>query len=506
MKKCTAIFLTLAMLFVMVGCSQTAENSSSEERTTSASASTDADIDSEENESIESSDIDSSDAGAEDEEVVTSKKNVTSKKATSSKKTTTSQKVTTSKKTTSGKESATSSVNKNETSAKASSENIANISSTSSQQEEVKDVKELVDFIVEVEAGKDPVVLQLTDTQIIDSTQERTPDRIEDIYTPSRMEPRCFKYIREVVEKTKPDLILVTGDLVYGEFDDKGSSFKAFVEFMERFGIPWAPVFGNHEAESAKGIDWQCTRLTKAEHCLFKQRELTGNGNYTVGISQGGKLQRVFFMLDSNGNYAASTKSLSNGHTKTSVGFGSDQIAWYTETGTQIKQLSPTTKISFAFHIQLAVFAEAFSKYGFDNTTTKEKPINIDKLGNKAAGDFGYLGRNLKSSWDSNNNVWNSIKSLGCDSIFVGHEHCNSASVVYQGVRLQYGQKSSTYDRANYYNKETGAIEGLSGTVKAKYTPIIGGTVIPLSKKDGSITSPYIYLCADAGGNLDLTK
>lgn len=464
MKKFIAIFLVFAMLLVITSCNNSTESNSPEQQITSET-------------------ISASSEKTNSNEMFDSNNSATNSKVD---KTSTSNKTTTSNKT--------------------PSKNTVIQESTSSEREAVKNIKDLVDFIIEVNTAKDPVVLQITDPQIIDSNQRRYTDRISDSFPPSRMEQMCFKYIRETIEKTKPDLILVTGDLVYGEFDDKGTSFKKFVEFMESFGIPWTPVLGNHEAESAKGVDWQCARLTEAKHCLFEQRELTGNGNYTVGISQGGKLQRVFFMLDSNGNSNASPKSNSNRQTKTSVGFGADQIEWYKQTAEQIKELSPKVKFSFAFHIQLAVFADAFEKYGFDNVNTMEKPININKLPNKSSGDFGYLGRNLKSSWDKDYSVWNGLKSLGCDSIFVGHEHCNSASVVYQGVRLQYGQKSSTYDRANYYKNSDGTIEGLGAGDSSKYTPIIGGTVIPISKKDGSIKNPYIYLCEYAGGNLDLTK
>ena len=38
------------------------------------------------------------------------------------------------------------------------------------------------------------------------------------------------------------------------------------------------------------------------------------------------------------------------------------------------------------------------------------------------------------------------IKALGVDSILVGHEHANSASAVYDGIRFQYGQKTGTYE------------------------------------------------------------
>ena len=353
---------------------------------------------------------------------------------------------------------------------------------------------DLVDFTVNVEEGRDAVVLQLTDTQIIDAGQKRTEDRIDSIsnayWATDMIEERCFNYLTETINATNPDLILLTGDLVYGEFDDNGTAFTALVDFMDSFGIPWAPIFGNHENESKKGVDWQCEQLEKAENCLFEQKTLTGNGNYSVGIVQGGVLTREFFMLDSNGCSAMSDESLANGHSRKSAGFGSDQIAWYTEEAQNIKKASSDTKISFAYHIQPYKFYPALAKYGFTNVNVESNPINIDTLSNKADGDFGYVGEGF-SPWDEDNTVYDGMKELGVDSIFVGHEHCNSASVVYDGVRFQYGQKSSTYDKANYINSNGDIVPGYSDAG----FPLVGGTVMKLADKDGEISDAYIYYC-----------
>lgn len=303
--------------------------------------------------------------------------------------------------------------------------------------------EELVDFIVEVETGRDIRVLQLTDPQVIDESQERYQARVGSNWAYGREYIHYERYIKQVINNYKPDFIIVTGDVVYGEFDDSGRALVEYIEFMESFKIPWAPIFGNHDQESNMGADWQCEQFENAEYCLFKQRTLTGNGNYTVGLKQGGELKRVFFMLDSNGCGGASAISMANGHTKTGVGFGNDQIEWYTAAANAIKTKSPSTKLSFAFHIQLQAFADAYEKYGFDNSTTQSNPINIDTHSEKADGDFGYLGRNLKSAWDSDYTVYNGLKALGVDSFFVGHEHCNSASVVYDGIRFQFVQLSS---------------------------------------------------------------
>ena len=360
------------------------------------------------------------------------------------------------------------------------------------------------DFVVEInDPTKDPVVLQLTDTQIIDAGQTR-PGRggvDRDFWATNKMADRCYNYITELVEATNPDLIILTGDIIYGEFDDNGTALQKFINFMESLQIPWAPIFGNHENESAKGADWQCEQLENAQYCLFEQKTLTGNGNYSVGIWQNNELKRVFYMLDTNGCGGASDASMANGHTKKEVGFGQDQINWYTQDIALLKERVPNVKISFAYHIQAAIFGQAYAQYGFDQSVSQQD-INIDTLANAAATDFGFIGRPMKNPWDEDFSIYNGMKALGVDSIFVGHEHCNSASVVYDGVRFQFGQKSSEYDRYNYINTD-GTI---TDTLKAGGKSLMGGTVIPLSATDGSILNPYIYYCGYTNGQIGWTQ
>ena len=54
-----------------------------------------------------------------------------------------------------------------------------------------------------------------------------------------------FEIIEKLVSSEKPDLIVITGDIVVS-----GSSKKdvdKLFKFMEQLQIPWAPVFGNHD-------------------------------------------------------------------------------------------------------------------------------------------------------------------------------------------------------------------------------------------------------------------
>lgn len=384
----------------------------------------------------------------------------------------------------------------------------------------------LVDFFVDVDVpdGRDIIVLQITDTQIIDSETMRRPDRLDATSISSyrnttdhdSMEKYCFQYLREMVSEINPDFIIMTGDNTYGEFDDDGHILLRLIEVMESFGIPWAPVFGNHDLETDMGADWYSAQYENAEHCCFKQRKLSGNGNYTVGIRQGGELKRLFVMLDSEGCGNASQMSLANGHTHTERGFKQDQIEWYTETITKIKNVVPTVKISFAYHIQMEMVFKALREtYGpnlfpqYEYYVEIGPMISIDRVKEKQASDFGFVNE-MAPAWDSDFTIYNGIKALGVDSMFLGHSHTDCYSVVYDGIRFQFGLKSSRHDYLAIVNKATGVMDrgywldtddGNTGSC-----PLIGGTVIPISPNNGAIKDPYIYYCTGAGKEVDWSQ
>lgn len=356
----------------------------------------------------------------------------------------------------------------------------------------------LVDFTVEVESSR-PRVLQITDTQIQDGAQIRENELgNSDILSIDKVEQACYQYIDAAIKKSQPDLILLTGDMVYGRYDDQGTVFQSLVEYIDSFKIPWAPVFGNHEAECEKGVDWQCEQLENAEYCLFKQGDVSGNGNYTVGLMHNDELIRVFFMMDTMGNGKASeaSKTGKNG-TNAENGMAKDQLDWFAGKVDRIARVSPQTKLSMAFHIPLAVFNDAMVEYGaptiadYNNLTDEMKNFTVDidayVGGKKNENDYGYLGILTVSNWDRDKTAWELIKSKGVDSIFAGHNHVNSASIVYEGVRLSYGLKTGLYDQVNYRQPD--------GTIKGSWNwqagePIVGGTVIELAP-NGAIDDIY---------------
>ena len=334
-----------------------------------------------------------------------------------------------------------------------------------------REITDLVDFAVEVESGRDVVILQLTDTQIIDAGQARTMERLgnKNPLTEQAKYTNCYRYIEDAVKKTNPDLILMTGDLIYGEFDDSGEIFKGLIAYMESLNIPWAPVFGNHDNESMMGVTWQCEQLEQAENCLFKRNNLTGNGNYSIGIVQDGQLIETIFMMDSNGcthafadgygalNEAGQPLTYNAGEKiKTEIGFGADQVEWLEESCKNMDAATGgTVGKLLAFHIPISQFAAGAYESGYqsDQGLSNAELYTIGEDVTAQNGDFGTKGEAFKGI-HSEYGLWNILKKYNFEGVFCGHSHKNSVSILYDGIRLTFGLKAGTFDR--YLESELG--------------------------------------------------
>ena len=298
----------------------------------------------------------------------------------------------------------------------------------------MEEASNLVDFTIEMPVDRELKILQLTDTQIIDSSQMRYPERLAagQIQTWARgnIDKNCFNYITELIESERPDLIILTGDIIYGEFDDSGIIWTRIVKFMDSFGIPWAPIYGNHDNESAKGVEWQNAQLEAAENCLFKKGDLTGNGNYSIGLVDGsGEIRRVIYMLDSHGCIGLEA-----------AGLAEDQIAWIKEVSNAVDTAYGEEVPAFAcYHIPSLDFQSAFvEKYGYDASES----FSLD--GSSVDCDFGEKNENISYF---NAYVEEHLKESNVDGVFSGHDHTNNYSILYNGIRYTYGTKTGTYDR-----------------------------------------------------------
>ncbi len=319
-------------------------------------------------------------------------------------------------------------------------------------------------------------LLQLTDMQIIDSMQRRTPDRLIpdqiNAWHPDLMDGNVFNHIKSLIAQTMPDIIFITGDMVYGSFDDAGTSFVRFCEFMDGFGIPWLTIFGNHDNETELGVDWQCDMLENLKHCIFRRGEVTGNGNYTVGISVGNELIRVIHMLDSHGCLRER-------------GLYPDQFEMVRRNTDLICQKHGKNIPAFlCLHHPTDDFKEVAMAKGYETDERKSYVIGVDVEAKD--GDFGSQQQKFKNIVTVPVKGFKElVKACHADAVFAGHLHSVNTCITYEGVKWVHGLKTGQYDYhtpgqlgGTLVTLDGGEVQIMHVPALVKYAPFDGGCCV----------------------------
>lgn len=228
--------------------------------------------------------------------------------------------------------------------------------------------------------------------------------------------------------------------MVYGSFDDNGTSFSWFCKFMDSFKIPWAPVFGNHDNESKKGVKWQCEQLENSKYCIFKRGSVTGNGNYSVGIAIGDDIIRVMYMIDSNNCRASEDPEVVK-----EGGIYSDQLELIRTTYRNVKSAAGKSVPGFiAFHIPTEDFITAEVQKGYKTPEHNFYTIGVDAPAKD--GDFGFSYGNI-APVKTEGNFIDLLKECNIEAAFVGHHHKICTCIYYDGIKWAFGLKTGQYDR-----------------------------------------------------------
>ena len=267
-----------------------------------------------------------------------------------------------------------------------------------------------------MEEGEDFKILVMADIQL-----ESNPVK----------DRQALKLIRDMVEKTEPDFIMTVGDNTTSIFSDNRA--KLVIKTLSSFGIPWGVVLGNHDGEGRADRAWHGNRYEEADDSLFKSgpSNIHGVGNYGVNIeSPDGDIIYSLLMMDSN-RY----REYSDGEDYDFIYY--DQIQWYEwmVNGVEKSQGNPVPSMAF-FHIPLPEFGlavEAFNEGSLDE------------------GSFGGVREGVFCP-PVNSGLFDSMKELGSTThIFNGHDHVNSLSVDWEGIRMTYALKTGP---ASYSDKD----------------------------------------------------
>lgn len=231
--------------------------------------------------------------------------------------------------------------------------------------------------------------------------------------------------VTTLVERVNPDLITVTGDMAYpGDYE----SYEKFAQLLDRFGIPWTIVWGNHDHQSGIKPILQAAELFKKHPlCQFEDGDPAyGNGNYILCVQEDDKPLTALFMIDSHNSIEA---TMPNGERKWVYDkLWPDQLIWINETAKELKAKGYKDAIMM-MHMPMYCYRQAA----------------LMAFPEGRGGDSDIYGQQheLIASHPFEDNVLSYIKDNRLIShILVGHDHCNNFMIDYDGVRLMFACKT----------------------------------------------------------------
>ena len=270
-----------------------------------------------------------------------------------------------------------------------------------------------------------------------------------DIQDDEILDSRVKQFLPRAVYAAKPDLIVLTGDNIYGpDIYKPENTRRAIAEYMDIFeslGVPVAMVFGNHDDDD--GILGRGEPLSKTEQMAFystysvniscdPDSNLSGCGTYNVPIYGSAQTDSVKFnlwMFDNGSGYVRN-----------------DQLDWYVRKSDALKEANGGVPVpSMAFqHIIVKEIYDALVE------VPSGTPGNVYHNGHRyvlpdTAAPGSVMGE--YPSAKKNGNEFSVMKRQGdVIAIVNGHDHKNQFVVPYQGIDLINTPTVGFYSEFNY--------------------------------------------------------
>lgn len=252
-------------------------------------------------------------------------------------------------------------------------------------------------------------IVQFTDTHI-----ELAEKKNLEVYTT----------VEKVMEAEKPDLVVLTGDIVTE--DNPQDAYRKLATIFEKYKTPWAMVFGNHDSEHNFPRNDLAVFLQKLPYCINSDKaETYGYSNFVLPVlNKDGKPVAQLYFMDSN--MYSTLEPLVGGW----GWFTHEQVGWYREKSRKLTASNnglPFPALAF-FHIPLSEYTNAWNNklnlpVGVKNEDECSPEINT--------GMFAAM-----------------LESGDVMGTFVGHDHINDYIGVHFGIALAYGRVTKTMAEA----------------------------------------------------------
>jgi len=225
----------------------------------------------------------------------------------------------------------------------------------------------------------------------------------------------ALNLMKQVIRKEKPDLVVLTGDVVCSKNTVK--AWKSLSKILIDAKVPWAVMLGNHDVEYELTGQQIMETIGELPYNLSVNgpKDVSGNGNYILKVqsSKSTETAALLYCFDSHSSFKPET------NTGTYQWFDFSQIKWYRDQSVKFtgqNSGNPLPALAF-FHIPFPEYKEVLGK----NTT-----VGIQK--------------ESVCSPDINTGMYAAM--LECKDImgvFVGHDHNNNYIGCLHNICLAYG-------------------------------------------------------------------
>lgn len=270
---------------------------------------------------------------------------------------------------------------------------------------------------------------------------------ISDLHGVVDFDTRILRDLEALLEKVKPDLLMVLGDLVWNDAMESPENMLKFLrpvfDVVEKKNIPWAHVFGNHDNDCVGYTDFSQQAVYESFALDLAKRgpeEIHGMANYVLPIRSefGDDIVYNVWALDSHDSLGNLIKEFNLGdpHDKwtrqctypsclhdwgceyDTLNF--DQLMWYYNSSLELEQ---------------------YAGHKIPGVMTMHIPIPEYSILYKNTAETYYEGTRREAVGCSpiNSGLLNAMLNRGdIKTVVSGHDHINDYTGSYLGIKLCY--------------------------------------------------------------------
>lgn len=226
--------------------------------------------------------------------------------------------------------------------------------------------------------------------------------------------------MKTVIEREKPDLVMLTGDVVGS--DNRKKAWLKVAQVMIDAKTPWAAMLGNHDAEYELTMEQTMDAIVGLPYNLTVSgpEEIAGAGNYVLPIqsSSSNKTAALFYVLD-----VSQTNRPPEDHSDVYEWIDDSQVQWYKNQSAAFTRQNggtPLPALAF-FHIPFPEYNEVVGK----STTV------------------GFQSEGGRSLPNGRSNLYAAMQDCkDVMGVFAGHQHNNNYIGCLNDICFAFGQTS----------------------------------------------------------------